>query len=78
MNPFSQPLPNAQHGATARAALTTAMAVRADCPIMRNDAVIQLSANAIQLPFLPPGVEPVISLSHRHRPRKCPGEMFDL
>ena len=38
-------LPNARRIATARAALTTAMAVRADCPIISDDAVIELLAD---------------------------------
>jgi hypothetical protein len=38
-------LPNARRIATARAALTTAMAVRADCPIMSDHAVIELLAD---------------------------------
>lgn len=35
-------LPNPRRIATARAALTTAMVVRADCPIISDDAVIEL------------------------------------
>jgi hypothetical protein len=42
MNPFSQSLPNVRRIATARAALTTAMAVRADFPIINDNAVIEL------------------------------------
>jgi hypothetical protein len=38
-------LPNARRIATARAALTTAMAVRADCPIISDNAVIELLAD---------------------------------
>jgi hypothetical protein len=38
-------LPNARRIATARAALTTAMVVRADCPIISDDAVIELLAD---------------------------------
>ena len=45
MNPFSDTLPNMRRMATARAALTTAMAVRADFPIINNNAVIELLAD---------------------------------
>jgi hypothetical protein len=38
-------LPNPRRIATARAALTTAMAVRADCPMISDDAVIELLAD---------------------------------
>jgi hypothetical protein len=41
-------LPNARRIATARAALTTAMAVRADCPIISDDAVIEISLSEIE------------------------------
>ena len=41
----SHNLPNARRIATARAALTTAMAVRADCPVISDDAVIEMLAD---------------------------------
>ena len=45
MNPFSDSLPSARRIATARAALTTAQAVRADFPVKSDNAVIELLAD---------------------------------
>jgi len=45
MNPFSVNLPNERRIATARAALNTAHVVRADFPLMSDNAVIELLAD---------------------------------
>jgi hypothetical protein len=44
MNPFSHTLPNTQLIAAARAALTTAIAVRADFPVISDNAVLNVKS----------------------------------
>ena len=42
---FLSTLPNARRIATARSALSAAMAARGDCPVISDDAVIELLAD---------------------------------
>jgi len=43
--PFLDSLPNARRIATARSALSAAMAARGDCPALSDDAVVELLAD---------------------------------